>query len=373
MKFTTDTILPTTMVGSYPRPRWFTQQLDGRDIRVAFKNVDHAEAYDDATRLAIQDQEAAGLDIVTDGQMYFDDIVGVIGSFCWYWYERIPGFLEAKEEHPSVVPGTERTKEIALLSDWGGVVNIGPVSRGPIRLADFHKAAARHATRPLKVSVGAGPINLAWHVYYNHYQNPRELSEALAPIFNAEMKELVSAGANFLQLEDLGVWLPLFTGNNDDFKWINDVIRQCVDGVDAKIALHFCYGNAWGNRLAGLFSRGYEAVLPYLYEAPVDQFVLDFANRDMVDLSSLKDLPSDKEVGIGVIDVRTSMVETPQEVADRIRKVIAVVPPERVHLTTDCGMKPLARTVARLKLAALAAGAQIVRQELGVRQLVATA
>ncbi len=365
-----DTVLPTTMVGSYPRPKWFTDQLLGRDIRVAFKAVDHAEAYDDATRLAIGDQEEAGLDIVTDGQMYFDDYVGVIGSFCWYMYERIPGFEHAKEEHPSVVPGVERTKEVALLSDWGGVINSGPVSRGPIRLADFHKAAQQHATKPLKVSVGAGPINLAWHVYYQHYSNPRELSEALAPIFNAEMKELVAAGANFLQLEDLGVWLPLFTGNNDDFKWIVDVIAQCVDGVDAKIALHFCYGNAWGNRLAGLFSRGYEAVLPFLYDAPVDQFVLDFANRDMVDLDSLKDLPSDKEVGIGVIDVRTSMIETPQEVADRIRKVIGVVPAERVYLTTDCGMKPLARPVARMKLAALAAGAQLVRQELGARQLV---
>src|SRR6266550_1055232 len=113
------TVLPTTMVGSYPRPKWFTQQLLGRDIRVAFKSVDHAEAFNDATRLAIQDQEEAGLDIVTDGQMYFDDIVGVIGSFCWYWYERIPGFDEAKEEHPSVVAGVERTKEVALLSDWG--------------------------------------------------------------------------------------------------------------------------------------------------------------------------------------------------------------------------------------------------------------
>jgi 5-methyltetrahydropteroyltriglutamate--homocysteine methyltransferase len=138
-----------------------------------------------------------------------------------------------------------------------------------------------------------------------------------------------------------------------------------VDGVDAKIAWHFCYGNAWGNRLAGLFPAGYEAVLPYFYDLPIDQFVLDFANRDMVDIAALEDLPKDKEVAIGVIDVRTSMVETPEEVAERIRKVIAVVPPERVYLTTDCGMKPLSRMVARMKLKALADGAKIVRQELG--------
>src|SRR6059058_6135994 len=132
-----DTLLPTTMVGSYPRPHWYTQQLLGRDVRVAFKEVNHEEAYHDATHAVIHDQEEAGLDIVTDGQMSYDDYVGVIGSFCWYWYERIPGFQEAKEEHPSVIPGAEVTKEVALLSDWGGVINDGPVGPGPIHLTDF--------------------------------------------------------------------------------------------------------------------------------------------------------------------------------------------------------------------------------------------
>ena len=161
------------------------------------------------------------------------------------------------------------------------------MSRGPIRLADFHKAAARHATKPLKVSVGAGPVNLAWHVYYNHYKNPRELSEALAPVFNAEMKELVAAGANFLQLEDLGVWLPLFTGDNNDFKWIVDVIAQCCDGVDAKIGLALLLRQRLGQSTwRACSAAGYEAALPFLYDAPVDQFVLDFANRDMLDLDS---------------------------------------------------------------------------------------
>lgn len=367
MRKIVDTILPTTMVGSYPRPDWYQYQLLGRDVRVAFKHVGHAEAYADATHAVIHDQEAAGLDVVTDGQMSFDDYVGSIGSFCWYMYERIKGFEPAKEEHPSAVGATSLTKEIALLSDWGGVINSGPVERGPIRLADLHKVAKRYATRPIKVSVGAGPINLAWHVYFKHYKDARELSYALAPIFNAEMKELVAAGATFLQFEDLGAWLPLFTGNKDDFKWIVDVVRKCVDGVDAKIGWHFCYGNAWGNRLAGLFPAGYEAVLPYLYDAPIDQFVLDFANREMVDIQALKSLPADKEVAIGVIDVRTSMIETPQQVAERIRKVLEVVPPERVHLTTDCGMKPLNRIVARMKLGALAQGAEIVRRELGVK------
>ena len=103
-----ETILPTTMVGSYPRPHWFTHQLRGRDIRVAFKEVQHEEAYNDAVATVIRDQEEAGLDIVTDGNMWYDDYVGSIGSFCWYMYERIPGF-EAAREAASVVrePGSE--------------------------------------------------------------------------------------------------------------------------------------------------------------------------------------------------------------------------------------------------------------------------
>src|SRR6186997_2680786 len=145
-----ETILPTTMVGSYPRPHWFTHQLRGRDIRVAFKEVQHEEAYTDAVATVIRDQEEAGLDIVTDGNMWYDDYVGVIGSFCWYMYERIGGFEPAREQHPSTV-GAEKSTGQALLDDWGGVVNSGPVTRGPIRLADLYKVTKRFAKVPVKV------------------------------------------------------------------------------------------------------------------------------------------------------------------------------------------------------------------------------
>src|SRR4051812_50064233 len=96
-----DRILPTTMVGSYPRPHWFKHQLLGRDVRVAFKEVQHEEAYDDAVATVIRDQEEAGLDIVTDGNMWYDDYVGVIGSFCWYMYERIGGVGAPRGEQTS--------------------------------------------------------------------------------------------------------------------------------------------------------------------------------------------------------------------------------------------------------------------------------
>jgi 5-methyltetrahydropteroyltriglutamate--homocysteine methyltransferase len=175
-----DTILPTTMVGSYPRPHWYHQQLLGRDVRVAFKEVQHEEAYQDATQVVIRDQEEAGLDIVTDGQMSYDDYVGVIGSFCWYMYERIGGFEPAREPHPA--EGDRSDKTLELLHDWGGVINSGPATHGPIRLRDLYEIAKRYTDKPIKVSVGAGPVNLAWHVHFQHYEDAKELCYALAPI-----------------------------------------------------------------------------------------------------------------------------------------------------------------------------------------------
>jgi 5-methyltetrahydropteroyltriglutamate--homocysteine methyltransferase len=116
--------------------------------------------------------------------------------------------------------------------------------------------------------------------------------------------------------------------------------------------------------LTALFPKGYETVLPYFSHLPIDQFVLDFANREMAGIECLKALPKDMEVQVGVIDVRTNMIESPEQVAARIRKILQVVPPERVYVSTDCGMKALPRIVAKLKLKALAQGAAIVRKEL---------
>jgi len=366
-----DTILPTTMVGSYPRPVWFKHQLLGRDVRVAFKEVAHEESYIDAVGTVIADQEQAGLDIVTDGNMWYDDYVGVIGSFCWYLYERIPGFDPARNPHPST-QGADPSQGGTLLDDWGGVINTGPVDTGEdkLRWTDLYKIANKHANVPVKVSIGAGPANLAWHVYFNetsHYKSPKDLTFALAPIFNKEMKELVANGAQYLQIEDLGAWLPLFTGDENDYKWIRESIEMMCDGVDAKIGWHFCFGNAWGNDiLSASFPQGYQTVLPHFWGTEgIDEFVLDYANRHMDGVEFLANCPKDKGVQVGVLDIRTQMLETPDVVADRVRQVVKHLDPEQITLSSDCGLKPLARMIARMKLAALAEGAAIVRKEIG--------
>lgn len=359
-----DTLLPTTMVGSYPRPTWYKQQLLGRDIRVAFKESAYEETYNDAVATVIRDQEEMGLDIVTDGNMWYDDYVGVIGSFCWYMYERIGGFEHSREMHPSVLNAPKSAGK-DILDDWGGVINSGPVTHGPIRLADLYKIAQARSSKPVKVSVGAGPANLAWHVYFKHYKNAKDLSFALAPIFNKEMKDLVAAGATYLQFEDLGAWLPLFTGNKDDYKWIRESVEMCCDGVDAKIGWHFCFGNAWGNDiLSANFPQGYQTVLPHFFgTAGIDEFVLDYANRGMDGVDFLKGLPANQGIQLGVLDIRTNAIEPAAKIADRIRLALKHIPADKITLSSDCGMKPLARMVAKMKLNALSEAAAIVRAE----------
>jgi 5-methyltetrahydropteroyltriglutamate--homocysteine methyltransferase len=357
-------LLPTTMVGSYPRPAWFREQLMGRDVLEAFKVAAHAEAFEDAVRVVIADQERAGLDVLTDGQMVFDDYSMGIGSFLWYWLERVGGFSREKLPHPARAKAKER--DVWALDEAGGVAVIGPITRGPVRLALLYSLAQRNTVRPIKACVGAGPVQLSTlaHFQSGPIKDRYALSAALADVFNAEIKELVAAGCAHIQLEDLGAWIPTLSGDKD-FRWVKETVNRTLSGVTARKSWHFCLGNAWGNRMQGMTREGYARVLPQYYDAQVDEFVLDFACREMQDASLLGDLPKEKSAAVGVIDVRTLEIEAPEQVAERIRKVLRHISADRLTLTTDCGMKQLPRVVAKEKLRALVAGAQIVRGELG--------
>ena len=356
-------LLPITMVGSYPRPSWFRHQLEGRDILEAFKIAHHREAFEDATRVVLRDQEEAGLDLLTDGQMWFDDMDMGIGSFLWYWLERTGGFNTAKVPHPARAKAKGRDEW--ALDEAGGVEVTGPITRGPIRMAALYNLAQKHTDRPIKACVGAGPVQLSTlaHFVSGPVKDRYALSEALADVFVAEIKDLEQAGCKHVQLEDLGAWIPTLSGEQD-FAWVLRIVNRTLAGVKAKKSWHFCLGNVWGNRMGGMTDAGYGKILPRYYEADVDEYVLDFACREMKDAVILKDLPKDKSVAVGVIDVRSLEIEPPEQVAERIRAVIAHVPPERVTVTTDCGMKQLPRVCARGKLRSLAEGTKIVRREL---------
>src|SRR5690349_6626745 len=306
-------LLPTTMVGSYPRPLWFTQQLAGRDVLEAFKVASHAEAFHDPARA-----KAKGRDI---------------------W----------------------------ALDEAGGVAVEGPVERGPVRMALFYQWAQRHTGKPIKACIGAGPVQLSTLAHFRSgpVKNRYELSRALADVFRAEIAEVIEAGCHHVQLEDLGAWVPHLSGAKD-YDWVCDIVDRTLGETPPGVerAWHFCMGNAWGNKLEGMTAGGYREILPHYHGVKVDAYVLDFACREMEDADLLRALPSDKRVHAGVIDVRTLEIEPPAQVAERIRKVLAHIEPERVTLTTDCGLKQLPRVVAVEKLRALVEGAAIVRREL---------
>ena len=367
------TLLPTTMVGSYPRPQWFTQQLAGRDVLEAFKVASHAEAFHDATRTVIKDQEDAGLDILTDGQMWFDDYHMGIGSFLWYWLERTGGFSPEKLPHPA--RGKAKGRDVWALDEAGGVGVVGPIERGPVRMELLYRWAQSHTAKPIKACIGAGPVQLSTLAHFKRgpVKDRYDLSRALADVFAAEIGEVIAAGCRYIQLEDLGAWMPFLSGDKD-YAWVNEIVDRTMRGIDrtaVATSWHFCMGNAWGNKLEGMTAGGYRAILPHYLEVAVDEYVLDFACREMADADLLRQLPADKRIAAGVIDVRTLEIEHPEQVAERIRKVLAHIEPERVTLTTDCGLKQLPRTCAREKLRALADGAAIVRRELSCRGLCA--
>ncbi|MCC7541437.1 MAG: hypothetical protein IT379_34790 [Deltaproteobacteria bacterium] len=360
-------LLPTTMVGSYPRPRWFTYQLEGRDIFEAFKVIHHHEAYEDAVRTVVKDQELAGLDVLTDGQMNFDDYGMGIGSFLWYWYERIVGVDPVKVVHParSKAKGTD----VAMLDEVGSARVVGPVARGPVRLATMWKMAQRLTDRPIKACVGAGPVQLAMGLTYESgpIKGWRDMARALVEVFRAEIEDLVEAGCKHVQLEDLGAWVPNLTGR-DDAALVLEVTNRVLEGwADRGVTTswHFCFGNTWGSRNHGLTKGGYENALPWYRESIAQSFVIDFACREMEDARLLATLQDSRRVDVGVIDVRSLEVEQDEQVAERIRKVLRHIAAERVTLTTDCGMKQLPRYSAVGKLRAMVAGARIVREELG--------
>jgi methionine synthase II (cobalamin-independent) len=295
---------------------------------------------------------------------------GGIGSFVWYWYERLGGFTKAKLPNPLArqIEAAEDgdLSQAAWMHNWGGTAVTEKVSRGiPGRLAEMHEVARQLTDKPLKVSVGAGPPNLTYHVDYkapgSQYSSGRQLAEDLVPIFNADLKELVARGAEYIQIEDLGAWMLAL---DDESDWVIDVLNAWIDGVDAKIAWHCCLGAGYGNTF-----RAVEDALPRVLErwmaVNVEQYALDFALRDMVDVKALEVVSKDKEVQVGVIDIRSLYIESDDEIVERIHKVLEHIEPERVYLSTDCGLKALPRFCAFEKLKALSRAAARVREEIG--------
>jgi len=328
-------ILPTTVVGSYSMPGWL-ERLKTEYFARRISRHDLDEVHNTAVKAAIKDQEVAGLDIVTDGELRRDNLID-------YFVERLPGV------------DIDRSSKKFYYDFYDSSVS-GKLPMAPLGLADDFRFLRKFTEREAKFCV-TGPHSLTKRIRNEFYPSEEALAMDIARVMNLELKELVKAGAKIIQIDE-----PYFSGFPDDISWGVNALNAMVEGVGATIAVHICYGNRYGKPS---WEGSYRYLFPKILDAQIHQLTLEFARRGGEDLDVFKQLPAPFQLGVGVIDVKTQAVETPDVVAERIRKALEVVPAERMFILPDCGCFHLPRDVAFAKLCAMVEGTKIVRRELG--------
>src|SRR5438132_5862444 len=342
-------MLKTTITGSLPKPPWLAPPGTHLIPEWVIPADRLAEAQDDAVRLAIADQEDAGIDIGTDGERRRR-------HYIW-------GFVEVLTGIDTQVLGKKKTRAGRYSSEPISVARIvGEISRSRPVLVDALRFAKAHTRRPVKVTL-PGPMTIVDSLLDEHYgEDARTLAARFAAILNAEARDLEAAGADIIQFDE-----PCFNIYLEEVvEWGIETLDRCLDGVHATIAVHICYGYGIPVTLAWKTQNRewghYAVTLPLLAKSRVDQVSIECAASG-VDVSVISALKG-KDVILGVIDVGTDEVESPELVASRIRKALPYVDPDRLYPCTDCGMVPRPRSVARAKMKALAEGAAIVQKEL---------
>jgi 5-methyltetrahydropteroyltriglutamate--homocysteine methyltransferase len=327
-------LLPTANVGSYSMPAWLERAKNDYLSRKLSRH-DLDEMHDAARKGAIKDQEVAGVDLITDGELQRDNIID-------YFVERLPGV--------QVDLGSKR-----FYYDFYESVVRSKLASGPLGLADEVRFLRRFSARSGKVAL-SGPHTLVKRVQNRFYPSEEAFALDLARVFNAELRELVRAGATHIQIDE-----PYYSGFPEDLPWAIRAVNAMVESVDAQIYLHICYGNRYGKPS---WEGSYRYLFPAILEANVDLVSLEFARRGDEDLQLFKEYSPKFSLGLGVVDVKIQDVESPGFVADRIRRALEVVPPEKLVVNPDCGCIHLPRDVAFAKLCAMVEGARLVRDEL---------
>jgi 5-methyltetrahydropteroyltriglutamate--homocysteine methyltransferase len=337
-------LLPTTLVGSYPQPDWLIDRaMLGKQVpRLRAKElwrVDDAwleQAQDDATLLAVRDQERAGIDIVTDGEMRRESYSN--------------RFATALDGIDIDQPGTRVTRA-GKLSKVPRVV--GPIRRKrPVEVRDVAFLRS-NTTRPIKITV-PGAFTMAQQAQDDYYNDEVAMALAYAAAVNEEIKDLFRAGADIVQIDE-----PYMQSSADKARRYGvDVVNRSLDGVTGTTALHICFGYV---ALVHERPSGY-SFLAELDGTTVQQISIETAQSNL-DCSVLRKLPS-KTIILGVIDLSTHAIESAATVAQRIRRGLAHVAADRAVVAPDCGMKYLPRDIAFHKLEAMVEGAAIVRREI---------
>jgi 5-methyltetrahydropteroyltriglutamate--homocysteine methyltransferase len=330
-------MLTTTVVGSYSVPEWLERLKDDHLQRRV--SPDHLEEiHRVAVKAALKDQEWAGIDVVSDGELRRDNDID-------YLLARIPGVTLADRRKQHYFDYYEARVDRRLPAPSAGLLG----------LADDYRFTAEFTDRPIKVSL-TGPFSLSRRIANRAYATDDEFVISLAGWLNAEARALAAAGATSLQIDE-----PFLAGYPDQVGLAIEAINTVVADVDVHWSLHVCYGN---RNARPLWEGHYSFLFPAVLAADVDRLTLEFARKGYDDLALLAEHGWDREVGLGVIDVKNKQVESADLVAGRIRRALEVVAPERLVVNPDCGLRHLPVDIARSKLRAMVEGAERVRAEL---------
>ena len=338
-------LIPTTIAGSLPKPAWLAEpqalwapwKLDGDAL---------AQGKQDAVRLALFDQEHAGIDIVTDGEQ-------TRRHFVTTFIEGLDGVDFANRQR------------VRIRNRYDADVPVvkGPVSRRHPIYVDDARFLRAETKRRVKYTL-PGPMTMVDTLFDAHYRSREKLAGVFAEILNEEARAIAAAGVDVIQFDE-----PAFNVYFDEVRdWGVATLERAAQGLPCTTAVHICYGygiqaNIDWKKTLGAEWRQYEQTFPLLAQSKIGQVSLECANSHVP--LELIGLLAGKDVLVGAIDVASERVETPEDVAATLRAALAFVPAGRMVACTNCGMVPLARDVARGKLRALAAGAALVRGELG--------
>lgn len=339
--------IPVTMVGAYPRPHWLQGRVFGSRHTPLYTSMAMRTAYEDAVRLCCRDQEEAGLDILTDGLQYQDwESNGYQYDALWHLFtEMLDGYA------PFGAPNTYHKYANYYVQEC--VSQIKWVRSAYQGVVDATKKAT---AKPFKIGF-LGPTQLSILTRDLHYNDQRAVAMDIAAAWNEEIKYLRDTfGLEAVQIVDVAVHYL-------KEPWLTEATNRALEGLDDVLKFwHVCYGSVDGQ--PDITENRIPDVINYFADCNFDVLLHEMADRDYAEVASFKNFPTDRILCAGVIDDHNVIVETPEMVADGIRRVLEVVPPERLMVAPDCGLALFPRSVARAKLNAMGEGAAIVRAEL---------
>ena len=336
-------MITTSVIGSYAWPSWFITSVKAIE-EGEYGPKDIEETLNDAVDMALRDQDEAGVDIASDGEMRR------LGFFTADFYGRLNGLRKLPPQRRLGPGGHDQRERYEAYEPFTAEGGLGLVD-------EFLYAKERTSTR-LKVPC-PGPYTLAGRILPGAlYANRMEVAHQFAGIINAELKALVEAGVDFIQLDE-----PSHAVHKNDPAEFIDLFNKTVEGVNARISVHLCFGNYIGRPVA---HRIYAPLFPHILEIKTHELAMEFANREMAEAELMAQVAeAGIDVAAGVVDVKNYFVETPEIIADRIRTMLQYVPADQLTVTPDCGFSQTARWASLAKLKAMVEGAKLVREEVG--------